>query len=254
MQCGGVRVHTLNMTLAWAKTSFEADTALAALRELGAPVQMRAAPGLPGRWRVMRELVAWTEPESLLDVGGFGEYRKSARDARCVNIRPHTGCDVYAAGTPLPYRANRFDTVLLETVLHHAAEHTLQLLAEAARVARRHVIVAEDVLDRRASIDVVQSYRAHDPWAVYRSTKEWVALVEGHGLRLRRLVALDRVPLHIARETRSGCTLGFPPMQYMVFQKSRAREHRHRSRLAHAQSSVRSRAARGAEAPRVEVV
>ena len=213
--CGALRYGQL--TLQWAKTTEAADKAIAELRSFGVPVEVRAAPGLPGRWRVMRTLIAHTNPSSLLDVGGFGHYNDTARRARCINIHSHRGCDVYAAGTRLPYRTGRFSTALLETVLHHAAEHTLQLLAESARVARRYVIVAEDVLDRRASPSVVASYRAHDPWAVYRSTNEWVTLARDRGLVLERIVVLDRVPLHVAREARPRCTLDYPPMQYMVF-------------------------------------
>ena len=213
--CGALRYGDL--TLQWANSTETADEAIAELRSFGVPVEVRAAPGLPGRWRVMRALIAHTNPATLLDVGGFGHYNDTARRARCLNIHPHRGCDVYAAGSRLPYRTGRFSTVLLETVLHHAAEDTLQLLAESARVARRYVIVAEDVLDRRASSNVVASYRAHDPWAVYRSTHEWVTLARGRGLVLERIVALDRVPLHVAREARPRCTLDYPPMQYMVF-------------------------------------
>tara|TARA_B110000211_G_C13918296_1_gene481531 strand:+ start:108 stop:785 length:678 start_codon:yes stop_codon:yes gene_type:complete len=213
--CGDLRYN--NLTLQWAKTVELAETALQQLRELGAPVEVRAAPGLPGRWRVMRALIASANPDSLLDVGGFGVYRDTARRARCINIHHHAGCDLYEAGTPLPYPTGRFHTVLLETVLHHAAEHALQLLSEAARVARQYVIVAEDVLDRRASRSVVDSYRAHDPWAIYRSTAEWVALGRGRGLALKRIVALDRVPLHVAREARPRCVIDYPPMQYMMF-------------------------------------
>ena len=150
-------------------------------------------------------------------MGGFGEYRDTARRTRCLNIHPHAGCQVYPAGSPLPYRNGRFHTVLLETVLHHAAEDALQLLGEVARVARCRVIVAEDVLDRRASRSVVDSYRTHDPWAIYRSTGEWLALARQKGLALQGIVALDRVPLHVAREARPACALDYPPMQYYVF-------------------------------------
>jgi len=213
--CGGLLYG--NLTLQWVGSIDAAEVALARLRNFEAPVELRAAPGLPGRWRVMRELIATGNPDSLLDVGGFGEYRNAARRTRCLNIHEHAGCQVYPAGSPLPYRSGRFHTVLLETVLHHAAEDALPLLGEAARVARRRVIVAEDVLDRRASRSVVDAYHAHDPWAVYRSTEEWIALGRRSGLALQRIVALDRVPLHVAREARPACTLDYPPMQYFVF-------------------------------------
>lgn len=214
--CGGLLYHN-NLTLQWAKSIDAAEVGLARLRGFGVPVELRAAPGLPGRWRVMRELIADANPDSLLDVGGFGEYKRTAHRARCINIHAHVGCDVYAAGTPLPYRTSRFHTVLLETVLHHAAEDALQLLGEVVRVARKRVVIAEDVLDRRASRSVVDAYRAHDPWAIYRSTDEWLALARQRGLVLLRIVALDRVPLHVAREARPACELNYPPMQYFVF-------------------------------------
>jgi len=213
--CGGAVYH--NLTLQWVKAVDATDVALARLRIFEVPVELRAAPGLPGRWRVMRELIAKANPDSLLDVGGFGEYKDTARRTRCLNIHPHPGCQVYPAGSALPYRDRRFHTVLLETVLHHAAEDALPLLAEVARVARRRVIIAEDVLDRRASRSVVDSYRAHDPWAIYRSTEEWIQLAQQQKLTLERIVALDRVPLHVAREARPTCTLDYPPMQYFVF-------------------------------------
>lgn len=215
--CGGVRYG--NFTLQWAKTVSAAEMALAHLRNLGASVEVREAPGLQGRWEIMRNLIANANPDSLLDVGGFGEYRNSAKKSKCINIHYHKGCQVYKAGAQLPYRTKRFHTVLLETVLHHAAEHALQLLLEAARVSRRYVIVAEDVLDHRASISVVASYRSHDPWAVYRSSAEWIALAEKSGFFIEKIIALDRVPLHVAREARPVCTLGYPPMQYFVFRR-----------------------------------
>lgn len=213
--CGAL--HFNNVTLQWTKSTAAAELAMARLASFGAPVTLHAAPGLAGRWKVMRELIASVSPGSLLDVGGFGEYERSARTTRCINIHAHKNCDVYAAGTALPYRSGRFHTVLLETVLHHAAENALQLLKEAARVARKYVIVAEDVLDRRASKSVVDSYRSHDPWAIYRSTGEWIELGRRSRLSLRRIAVLDRVPLHVAREAKSHCVLNFPPMQYMVF-------------------------------------
>ena len=116
-----------------------------------------------------------------------------------------------ASGRPLP------DAPATHRNREPIREELARWLTESARVARRYVIIAEDVLDRRASRSVVDSYRAHDPWAVYRSTNEWVALARGRGLVLERIVALDRVPLHVAREARPRCTLDYPPMQYMVF-------------------------------------
>ena len=71
--CGALRYGQL--MLQWANTTEAADAALARLRGFGVPVEVREAPGLAGRWRVMRALIAHTNPASLLDVGGSGPRR-----------------------------------------------------------------------------------------------------------------------------------------------------------------------------------
>ena len=53
-----------------------------------------------------------------------------------------------------------YDVALLTYVLHHAAGDTISLLKEAKRVARKYVIVLEDVID---SEDDAKNAFAHDP-------------------------------------------------------------------------------------------
>ena len=130
-----------SLTLQWARTTGRAaEEALAELRSFGAPVEVRAAPGLPGRWRVMRDAHRGRQPRaSLLDVGGFGEYKRHGAPRRGASTSTRTGgCDVYAAGTSpaVPLKLVASSTALLETVLHHAAEDALQLLGRGRRASR----------------------------------------------------------------------------------------------------------------------
>ena len=213
--CGGAKVN--GTVVQWARTVGEYRRHERELSAFGVRPEMAVARGLAGRWAVVVDLIRATRSESLLDVGGFGTYAPHVARHACINIPPHAGCATYA-GRALPYARAAFDLVVVETVLHHAAEDALRVFNESARVARRHVLVAEDVLDRRASLDVLETYRRHDPRALYRSSDEWVALGLLLGLRLVRLVFLHRVPIHVAREARV-CTLGFAPMLYFLFAK-----------------------------------
>ena len=214
-RCGG---YTINGTVVqWARTREQFERHYYELRAFGVRPHMAVARGLTGRWAVVVNLIEETDSISLLDVGGFGTYNDHVPRHACINIHPHDGCEVYA-GRALPYGRAEFDMVVVETVLHHAAEDALHVFNESARVARRHVLVAEDVLDRRASIDVVETYHRHDPRAIYRSSEEWVALGVMLGLRLAKLIYLHRVPIHVAREAKE-CVLGFAPMLYFLFSK-----------------------------------
>lgn len=90
--------------------------------------------------------------ESVLDVGSFDgalAHRLMA-DVPALSI---TAVDIAPAAAPLipvtaydgvhlPFDADSFDTVMLVDVLHHD-DHPARVLAEAARVARRRIIVKD---------------------------------------------------------------------------------------------------------------
>ena len=78
-------------------------------------------------------------------------------------------------GRTLELEDGSYDVTLLTYVLHHAAGDTISLLKEAKRVARRYVIVLEDVID---SEDDAKNAFAHDPRGTFRHRKEWDALFD----------------------------------------------------------------------------
>ena len=66
-----------------------------------------------------------------------------------------------------------YDTVLFNSVLHHAAEKAPGLLAEAARVSRRWIVVNED-LDAQF---VRRRNFLHDRKGVFRTRQMWIKLL-----------------------------------------------------------------------------
>lgn len=154
---------------------------------------------------------------SMLDVGGVGHYEKYIERYRCINVSPVYHCTPYA-GMRLPYSNASIAMVLAESTLHHAADDALAVLREMVRVASRYVVIGEDMLERRASADVFEAFRQHDPKAIYRSLDEWMQLASLFGLRLRRVAFLHRVPAHV-KSLATTCDLGFAPMVYALWEK-----------------------------------
>jgi SAM-dependent methyltransferase len=97
--------------------------------------------------------------DSVLDVGSGNGHRLEKlamfRDIDAVGVdlapaspRPGVTLDVYD-GHRLPFDDGTFDVVLLCYVLHHLKRpHANELLREATRVSRRHVILLEDSMPR----------------------------------------------------------------------------------------------------------
>jgi ubiquinone/menaquinone biosynthesis C-methylase UbiE len=141
--------------------------------------------------------------ESLLDVGaGTGFFARWLQDR--LGVRP-TLCDLVDYGNRdrslpfvlqadprrLPAEDRSFDAVLLVFVLHHVAsgEDQERLVAEAARVARRRVLIVEDT--PRSAWDRAMN-RFFD-WALnvrhgiptpftFRTAEAWLELFRSRGL------------------------------------------------------------------------
>ena len=170
---------------------------------------------------------------TMLDVGGIGSYRAKIPRYTCYNVdwldpALFNICSIARPGLPLPYSDRTFDLVVAESALHHAASHAPALVAEMVRVSANHVMIVEDVLEHgMASADVRRAYRRHDPNATYRPLAEWMGLARRHGLHLRRLAFLHRVPIHV-QYWATKCDLGFAPMVYMLWSRSKPPEDRPR--------------------------
>jgi SAM-dependent methyltransferase len=141
--------------------------------------------------------------ESLLDVGA-GDGALGEAVARAIGASRVAGADILAQpgarlpvaiyeGDTLPFDAGAFEVVLLSDVLHHAASPT-RLLDEAARVARRAVVVKEhfafDAASRRLLLALDIAANRQYGIAVrgsYLSPADLVTLASGAELRVGAL-------------------------------------------------------------------
>ena len=111
------------------------------------------------RVHVLAEHLSLLIPQdtTLLDVG-CGDGRLSARILESRVDIVIKGVDVLARsqsyfpvdlfdGQTIPTNDGSFDVVMFVDVLHHTEDPTI-LLREAARVARRHIIIKDHLLDR----------------------------------------------------------------------------------------------------------
>eukprot|EP00747_Dinoflagellata_sp_TGD_P170486 gnl/TRDRNA2_/TRDRNA2_202166_c0_seq1.p1 gnl/TRDRNA2_/TRDRNA2_202166_c0~~gnl/TRDRNA2_/TRDRNA2_202166_c0_seq1.p1 ORF type:complete len:238 (-),score=32.74 gnl/TRDRNA2_/TRDRNA2_202166_c0_seq1:26-739(-) len=112
---------------------------------------------------------------------GAGVPLQSLANWECIDVFASHGCREYS-GESLEYAANSKDIVLFNFCLHHAAGNTLRLLRDAKRVARKYVIINEDMQAQN-----FEQYRAqtwHDWKGTFRSLTEWKQIFEILGLEL----------------------------------------------------------------------
>ena len=89
-------------------------------------------------------------------------------------------------GKKLPLDPATFDAVSFMSVLHHAGESTGQLLEQASRIARRWIIVLEDMAGKSYGKATAIRNKDHDPLAIFRSNFGWMQMFQTHcrGFRL----------------------------------------------------------------------
>lgn len=224
-KCGGHRVYNegskTEVVIQWARSAEEYESQLRAVSSYGVTPELVYAPGLHGRWNLIKRIVQQLKVNSILDVGGLNTYNRLVQRHKCINVMSVGGCIRYP-GVKIPYATGSFDYVMAETVLHHAADATLPLLKEMVRVSSCYILVAEDILEHRASDDIFQSFRSHDSRAIYRSFKEWMTIASLLRLKPHGVYFLHRVPIHIYLKA-TVCDLGYAPMVYMVWKKARCR-------------------------------
>lgn len=112
----------------------------------------------------------------------------------CVDVRPRAARTRPFDGKRLEFAERSFDFVLFNWVLHHAADHTIPLLRDAARIARQYVIVAEDLKETGQDC---QNAVQHDIRGTFRGDKEWREVFSLLGLEC--VASLD-VPSRLAAD------------------------------------------------------
>jgi ubiquinone/menaquinone biosynthesis C-methylase UbiE len=164
------------------------------------------------RIQVMRPFVS--EGDTILDVGaGSGRFGQAVQEQLKVKVTGVDVCDysdhtipffVYD-GRQLPFPDKSFDVVFFAFVLHHTRNQE-NLIREAKRVTRRHIIVFEDGYDWflekfvtcwndyqtnifQGWIKAYKGYLRGEPFKIpmpltFRSGSGWVRLFEELGLEV----------------------------------------------------------------------
>lgn len=113
-------------------------------------------------------------------------------------------------GTTLPFPDNKMDVVLFSFVLHHCFD-PLAVLDEACRVARRRLIVLEDILPGNAFgnwlvrlHDYLANKLFHPDMAMpynFKTRPDWIAVFQSRGLRVAVCQDLKTQPLAFVKQT-----------------------------------------------------
>jgi ubiquinone/menaquinone biosynthesis C-methylase UbiE len=167
--------------------------------------------------RIERSLHKYLEDaDTLLDCGS-GSMRVSKLIEKRLGLKAY-GTDVIhlkaghtrfclCAGERLPFADNSFDTVTLMFVLHHTQEAAVAI-SECARVARRHVLILEDVYSHPLEkewlkfLDVLGNFTISldMPFPfTFKSVAEWERVFSGLGLRLAASERIVPSPLRPSR-------------------------------------------------------
>ena len=140
----------------------------------------------------------WRQGESLLDLGcgpgWLSGYLMGKYGLRVVAYEVPLTSDCksfllspfrvnFFIGT-VPEQPRSFTAVSIMNVLHHAGKHTPSLLAQAAQIARRWILITEDLDTGKNRPQLYQ----HDPMGIFRTHEEWQRMFAAHceGFELRR--------------------------------------------------------------------
>jgi SAM-dependent methyltransferase len=118
--------------------------------------------------------------------------------------KPHINIKLFD-GYTIPYRNKSFDTVLFVDVLHHTT-HPDRLLREAARVARKHIIIKDHISEGSIDTRVLSfmdwvgnaCHRVALPYN-YKSMLQWQQLATQqnlHPITIRNDLALYPMPFN----------------------------------------------------------
>lgn len=164
-------------------------------------------------WRARRVARFLHPPANVLDFG-------SGNGLTCNYVQKLSGVDImgvdtvsYAAaaiplilydGVTIPFANDTFDTVLSLFVLHHCADPDAAL-NECMRVARRQLVIVEDVYDGRLSKDIlylddwlanrIETSTVNIPFN-FRTVAQWHDTFEQRRLTLNAEERVWPLPLH----------------------------------------------------------
>ena len=167
----------------------------------------------------------WSAGRLLLNVGaGSGEMDRMWEEKYGVKVtsidivaatnnswtrtsgnRAHHAIGLYDGRTLSGFADRSYDAVLFVSVLHHAAENAPNLLLEASRVARKYVIVMEDL----GSEFVRRRHHLHDKRGIFRTLPKWHELMtaskrDGFRVVMDSPVGNESAPCYVVKSKEAG--------------------------------------------------
>lgn len=138
--------------------------------------------------------------DTVLDIGcGTGFISKTLKKRRgckitLVDVAYNAMCDEFPViiydGKKLPFKENEFSEVLLIACLHHC-KNPMQILDEAARVAKK-IIIMEDVFTDWFSrsitfiSDCLVNFEIHSPFTNH-TTEGWLKIFKKKNLKVENM-------------------------------------------------------------------
>lgn len=139
----------------------------------------------------------------VLDVGaGRGHFSRflslqqhQVTSIDVVDLSDNRGQIQLFDGANLPFDDHSFDTILFHFVLHHS-ETQFELLKEAKRVCRGHIILAEDTMENGFDKIMGNIHLNTSPWSKaengFHSDKEWQSIFRKFDLELVKKLEIPR--------------------------------------------------------------
>jgi hypothetical protein len=145
------------------------------------------------------------KPCSILDIGGsdYVDFCKANSIAyTSINLETpqtsgtggyhkHSSTLTYD-GRNLPFTTNQFELVIVNFVLHHAAQNTLFLMNQIKNISSKYVLIGEDLSELDYDMRWHQRNYDHQPGGVFRSDEEWKILFRLHELSLVTQYVINR--------------------------------------------------------------
>lgn len=95
-------------------------------------------------------------------------------------------------GRNLPFNKKEFDMVIVNFVFHHASNNTFALLRQIKEIAKKYILVGEDLAELNYEIGWHKRNFEHQPGGIFRSDEEWRELFKIFGYKLKRQYVIRR--------------------------------------------------------------
>lgn len=154
---------------------------------------------LPYKYDMIKEYYGKT----CLDIGaGTAQYSRFLKD-QGHDVTPIDVVDESTSGmeikqfdgSTLPFEEDSVDSSIFMFVLHHTNTQ-IELLREAKRVTRNHIIIGEDIVENRLDKWMGNIHLNTSPWAkgvdTFHSEEGWARIFDDLGLSIIRKITIPK--------------------------------------------------------------